>query len=118
MDLLQYRVHRLDERLGERREGHAAPAGDEQPVVQRMAQAREHAAHRRLTEMDAAAGVGDALLREQRVKGDEQIQIETVKVHGSLITQHPTSIAVGCIDVPDAGHRNKRFARQPRWPAE
>ena len=43
-----------------------------------MAQARQHAAHRRLTEMDAAAGVGDALLREQRVEGDEQVQIETV----------------------------------------
>jgi hypothetical protein len=71
-------VHRLDQRLGERGEGHAASAGDEQLIVQCVAQARQHAAHRRLTEMDAAAGVGDAPLREQRVESDEQIQIETV----------------------------------------
>ena len=62
----------------ERGQGHAAAAGDEQLVVERMAQTRQHAAHRRLTEMDAAAGVGDAPLREQRVEGDEQVQIETV----------------------------------------
>jgi hypothetical protein len=38
-----------------------------------MAQASQHATHRRLTGMNAA-GVGDALLRGS-VGGDEQIQI-------------------------------------------
>jgi len=43
-----------------------------------MAQTRQRLAHCRLTEMDAAAGAGDARLREQRVEGDQQVQIETV----------------------------------------
>ena len=78
MDLLEDGTDRLDQRFAERGQGHAAAAGDEQLVVERVAQTRQHTAHRRLTEMDAAARVGDAPLREQRVEGDEQIEIETV----------------------------------------
>ena len=59
MHLLEDRAHRLDQRFGQGSQGHAAAAGDEQLVVEGMAQTRQHAAHRRLTEVDAAAGVGD-----------------------------------------------------------
>ena len=118
MHLLQDRPHRLDQRFGQRGQRHAAAAGNEQLVVERMAQTRQHAAHRRLTEVDPAAGVGDALLCEQCVERDEQVQIEIVEGHGRLVPQHPTSIEAGRIGRLEASHQNKRCARPVAVAAE
>ena len=41
----------------------------------------EHAAHRRLAEVDAPSRIGDVPLREQRVERDQQVQIQSVEVH-------------------------------------
>jgi hypothetical protein len=41
--------------------------------------------------VDTPAGVGDALLREQGIERDEQVQIEAVEIHDVPVAQNPTS---------------------------
>ena len=71
----------LDEALGQRGQRHGAAAGNEQLVVERVAQSSERAAHGRLTQMNPPAGVGDAPFPEQRVERDQKIQVESVQIH-------------------------------------
>ena len=59
---------------------HAPPDGDQQFVLEMAAQARQRAAHCRLTEIEPVAG-GDVALVQQGVEGDQQVQIEEMQVH-------------------------------------
>ena len=84
-DLQQDVPHWSDEPLGHRRQHHLAADGHQQFVAEIVPQPRERAAHRRLAQVQPIPGAGDVPLGQQRVKGDEQVQIEQVKVHGLRI---------------------------------
>ena len=59
-----------------RRRAHAVGPARQQLVAEQAAQAGEVVAHRRLPEVDAGGGLGDAAFRQQRVKSDEEIEID------------------------------------------
>ena len=77
---------------GAGRGAHALRGAGQELVAEQRAQAGEVVAHRRLAEPDAGRGAGDAALGQQRVEGDEQVEVEAAQ-----------------IDVVDAHDRSNRF---------
>ena len=62
--------------LGQRCQLEAAPDADQQLVVEVLAQPGQRAAHRRLAHRHPLAGVGEVLLLEQRVQGQQQVGVD------------------------------------------
>ena len=69
------------QRGGARGRHDAAPAADQQRIVQRGAQAGETVAHRRRGDVQAARGADHAPLAQHGVEHQEQVQIECFKAH-------------------------------------
>jgi hypothetical protein len=67
-----------------RRGDEAASCPHQQRIAGRLAQSRQRAAHRRLTEPQAPGRARNAAFREQHVEGDQQVEI------GS---RHPSTLA-------------------------
>ena len=74
--LQQEVAHRLNELFSEGCAHHAPADGHQQFVLEVAAQARQRAAHRRLTQVEAIAGLRDIALTEQGIEGDQKIQVE------------------------------------------
>ena len=76
LELPERRPHRLDERHGPRRQGHAVGGARQEFVAEKLAQATEGAARRRLSDAEVTGGARHATLGEKRVERDEQVQID------------------------------------------
>ena len=91
-DLGEGDPHRIDQGEGAGGGAHALRSPGQELVAEQCAQAGEVVAHGRLPEADAGRGARDAALREQRVEGDEQVQVDAAQ-----------------IDVVDGHHRSNLF---------
>ena len=76
LNLGQCRLHRPKERQRARRWPHAVGPPRQQLIREGGAQPRQGMAHRRLADADPSGRAGHAPLRQQRVEGDEQVEIE------------------------------------------
>src|SRR4029079_14978962 len=65
-----------------RRQHHLPADRHQQLVAEVVAQPRERTAHRRLAQIQPVPGPGHVPLGQQRIEGDEQVEVEEVQVHG------------------------------------
>ena len=79
LDLGERDPHRVDQGEGARGRAHALRPSGQELVAEQRAQAGEVVAHGRLPEADAGRGARHAALREQRVEGDEQVQVDAAQ---------------------------------------
>lgn len=87
------RLQRLPQRraqgLGTRGRAHAARPGQQQRVVQRLAQLGQAHADRGLRQMQALGGAGHVALGEQCIQGQQQIQVQASEIkHGNSWNIH------------------------------
>ncbi|MNP56643.1 hypothetical protein D3C76_1513850 [compost metagenome] len=74
----------LGQGLGTRAEGHLAMLADQQGVVEIGAQLRQGVADRRLTAVQAQGGAGHVLFAEQRMQGQQEIEVDLAQfIHGA-----------------------------------
>lgn len=78
---------RLGEGLGARGEQQQRAAGDEQRIVEALAQPGQLLAGRALRDAEAAGGAGDVALDEEDVEGAQQIEIVGQVGHGAGIRE-------------------------------
>ena len=74
-------AHRVDQFLAQRSEHQSSPDSHQEFVVEQAPEAGQRAAHRRLAEIHAVAGVRHISLGEQRIQCDQQIEIKLMQVH-------------------------------------
>ena len=75
-ELVQRRPDLRREALRERRRREAAARADQQRIAERLAQARQRAAHRRLAEADVGGGMRDVPAPQKRLERRQQIEVE------------------------------------------
>ena len=73
-------AQRLGDLQGAGRRSHPVRRPGQELVVEQAAQAGEARAHRRLADPDPRGGPRDAALVEQRVEGDQQIQVDPAEI--------------------------------------
>jgi hypothetical protein len=81
LDAEQGLAHRFDQRQALRRELHVAPDADEQGVVEVVAQLLQGSAHGGLGHENAFRRPRHVLFVNQRIEGDEQVEVEPVELH-------------------------------------
>jgi hypothetical protein len=80
MDRAQRPADRPGERQGARSRPDAVGRADEELVLEEPAQPAERVAHRRLADADALRGASDAALGQERVEGDQQVEVEPAQI--------------------------------------
>ena len=60
---------------------HAIGGADKQIVGKQIPQARQRMAHRGLRQPDPARRFGDGAFSDQRVKGFQQVEVDSVDIH-------------------------------------
>lgn len=88
--LVERRPHGRGEIEGARRRRHAASVvgGQQQWIVEQLAQARELAGHGRLAQVQALGRAGHVRFRQQGVERDEQVQVEGAQIVHATIIAH------------------------------
>ena len=76
LDLGKGHAHGIGKRQRPRGRPHPLGAAGEKLVAEQCPEPRQIVAHGRLAEPDASRGARDAALRQQRVKRDQQVQVE------------------------------------------
>ncbi len=110
----QSAAERNGKRFGAGGEDHAAPASDQERIVEQLAKATEGVAHRRLRHPCTLGGFGDIAFAGQGVEGDQEIEIDAVEVVGGM------SLAHDCIETShwihvNAGRRVRAAKRRQSW---
>ena len=80
LNLRERHAHRIDERKRPRRGPHAVGAARQELVAEQRPEPPEIVTHRRLAETDARRGARDAPLGEQRIEGDQQVEVEPTQI--------------------------------------
>ncbi len=84
LDPQQRFANRLDQRQAARSELHVPPDPDQQLVIEVFAQLLQGGAHGGLGDEDALGSPGDVLFVDQGVQGNEEVEVETVQLHGKI----------------------------------
>jgi len=69
------------QRLGPRRQFHARADANQQGIAEHLAQPLQGVARGRLRQADPHRGPADIGLKQERVKRDEQVQVERIQIH-------------------------------------
>jgi hypothetical protein len=81
---------RLTQRLGKftrpRGRLHPSRGADQKLILEHRSQSIECVAHRRLAKSNAIGGLRHVPLGQERVEGDEEIEVDRAKVHSSFIS--------------------------------
>src|SRR5689334_1029032 len=96
MDLLQRSQQGFRELLTARRRDHAMRAAANQLVIECLAQAAQRMAHRRLADSNLLRGLADAARGDDRLKDDEEIEIDTSEIHGPDSALHAGRAMLDC----------------------
>ncbi len=82
LDPEQRLAHGLYQRQAAWRQLHVTTHPHQQLVVEVFPQLLQGSTHRRLRDKDPLGGAGNVLLVEQRVQGDQQVEVEPIELHG------------------------------------
>jgi hypothetical protein len=79
--LIERLRQRPAQRLRPRRQFHAGAGTDQQGVAQHLAQPLQRVARGRLRQADPHGGAADIGFQQQRVKRNQQVQVERTQIH-------------------------------------